>query len=459
MIICPGCGADMHFSPKKQMLVCGYCDAEMSPDAYAEAEGLTASDEKYYDTTIFACPQCGGEVMNTEETAATFCSYCGASVMLESRMGKGLRPKKIIPFSIDQEQVRKQYKDRIRKAIFAPEYLRKDSEIERFRGIYMPYWSYSMTLDQDVKANGEKSERKGDYIITDEYLLTAEFTGTYEGIAFDSASVFEDSISESIAPFDVHKTVDFNPAYLSGFYADKGDVPSEVYESDARQYVKDEVCRTFMNEFSDLKVNADKVKSQVKPENTETAPVLYPVWFLTNRFGKNRVTYAVVNGESGKVAADIPISPAKYLAASVILMIPLYLLLNLFPAIEPPYMMITALVLHLICTVVSWIMKSMINAKDNKDFDKGYNSVNGQSKKKEKQASMNLLEYLPQILILLAGIAIFILSPVSDLTYYSCCSVILGVVALAFIGIIKDYNILTTHKPPQLEARGGDERA
>ncbi len=64
-------------------------------------------------------------------------------------------------------------------------------------------------------------------------------------------------------------------------------------------------------------------------ECKEAASAMLPVWFLSYR-NKDRVAYATVNGQTGKVAADIPVDRRKFLLGSFLLAIPVFLLLNLF---------------------------------------------------------------------------------------------------------------------------------
>ena len=45
---------------------------------------------------------------------------------------------------------------------------------------------------------------------------------------------------------------------------------------------------------------------------------MFPVWFMSYRNG-DRITYATVNGQTGKVAADLPIDIKKYLLFSGVL--------------------------------------------------------------------------------------------------------------------------------------------
>ena len=96
-------------------------------------------------TSIFTCPQCGGEILSTDDTAAGFCSFCGASTVLYSRMQKEHKPAYIIPFAKSKDDCKQAYMSLMKKAIFAPKELKDPKFIDGFRGIYMPYWTYYVT--------------------------------------------------------------------------------------------------------------------------------------------------------------------------------------------------------------------------------------------------------------------------------------------------------------------------
>ena len=75
----------MKFDIKSGQLACEYCHSLFDPYAY-EDKTSDAEVQKDFDATIFTCPQCGGEIPSTDDTAAGFCSFCGASTVLYSRM-------------------------------------------------------------------------------------------------------------------------------------------------------------------------------------------------------------------------------------------------------------------------------------------------------------------------------------------------------------------------------------
>ena len=94
MYECPSCGAGLEFNPKTQKLDCKYCNSSFDPkdleeklkDAKGE-KGFSIENSKdengnekidVYDAIVFRCTQCGAELITTDETIATFCSYCGS---------------------------------------------------------------------------------------------------------------------------------------------------------------------------------------------------------------------------------------------------------------------------------------------------------------------------------------------------------------------------------------------
>mgnify|MGYP007054348315 FL=1 len=71
--------------------------------------------------------------------------------------------------------------------------------------------------------------------------------------------------------------------------------------------------------------------------NTTTKEInysLFPVWFMSYR-NNDRVAYATVNGQTGKVVADIPISFKKFLAGSFITAVPIFILLCFISVLTP----------------------------------------------------------------------------------------------------------------------------
>lgn len=372
MYQCPSCGGGLVFDIPTQQLSCQHCDSKFDP--YEINKESDAETQQYYDVTVFTCPQCGGEIISSDNTAANFCSFCGASTILTSRLSKEKRPSYIIPFKKTKEDCKKQYLKTLRHAIFTPKELKSPAYIDEFRGIYMPYWAYHITHKGTVCLDCSRSHRQGDYICTDHYKLYGDLNSSHKGISYDASSSFDDTISERIAPYDVKNMNRFTPSFLSGFYADTNDVDASIYQPDATK-IANQSAYTYIKNNTHLHsgVHFDSNnnltnKLHARCEHVDTA--MFPVWFLSYR-NKDRVAYATVNGQTGKVAADLPVSIGKYMIGSIILAIPIFILLNMLFTLRPTITLTITSILALLSIILYHIELGQIIRKDLHENDRG----------------------------------------------------------------------------------------
>lgn len=411
MYQCPSCGGGLVFDIPTQQLSCEHCDSKFDP--YEINKESDAETQQYYDVTVFTCPQCGGEIISSDNTAANFCSFCGASTILTSRLSKEKRPSYIIPFKKTKEDCKKQYLKTLRHAIFTPKELKSPAYIDEFRGIYMPYWAYHITHKGTVCLDCSRSHRQGDYICTDHYKLYGDLNSSHKGISYDASSSFDDSISERIAPYDVKNMNRFTPSFLSGFYADTSDVDANIYQPDAIK-IANQSAYTYIKNHASLKsgVHFDTNnnltnKLHARCEHVDTA--MFPVWFLSYR-NKDRVAYATVNGQTGKVAADLPVSIGKYMIGSIILAIPIFILLNMLFTLRPTITLSITSILALLSIILYYIELGQIVRKDSHENDRGLiaaqqkkanNTDNGNNNNNNRNQKKNRSKtFVPMIIFL-----------------------------------------------------------
>ncbi|MBP5224416.1 MAG: TPM domain-containing protein, partial [Lachnospiraceae bacterium] len=384
MIKCPGCGSALQFDPASQQLTCPHCSGSYDPESFRDYPYTEKAEEgrNVFDVVAYKCPNCGAELITTEDKAASFCSYCGSNVLLESQMSRLEYPSKVIPFKVTKEQAEKNYKNRLAASLYAPSALKK-AALDRFRGIYMPYWSYDIRTDDHVSARGKKEHRRGDYIITEHYNVQADVEGSYESAYFDASSKYADELSRSVKPFETNEAVGFSPAYLSGFYADAGDVTQGIYKKDAEDLADRFFDKEAASNREVSRVNAeDSVKKAVKPTSTRSSISMFPVWFMSCRTQDDkRISYAAVNGQTGKVAADVPIDFTKYLIGSLLLAVPIFLLLTFLFTLTPGKAMVISIVLNIVgMLLLNGNINKAIVSEERLD-DKGYISKMGRAEK------------------------------------------------------------------------------
>ena len=455
MIKCPNCTGELKLDPKATKVKCEYCGSIFDPKEL-KTTVKTTKEVETIEGKSYTCSQCGAAVMTFDDTAVTFCSYCGSQAMIEQNMAKQNKPDWIIPFKKDKNDCISAYKSVLNRALFTPNSLKDTAVLEKFRGIYMPYCVYDLESKGNNTFEGSKySHRSGDYQIYNDYKIHADIDSSCSGISYDMSSSFYDDYSQSI-PFNSKEKEEFNVNYLPGFYADKPDVPLETYDKIARNFAMGESKKYLVKEKQFRKYGC--YNPMVSYEVKSRSVALYPLYFLAIRDKKEKnVYYAIVNGQTGKVAADLPVSFPKYIIASLILSVVIFIIINFNLVVNPINLCIFAGVMAFISLAMSISQLSAIEKKKNHSSDEGYMSKMENRKKKEK---VHGFKYIYKQIIAMILPLIFVFSSVADDTYfYGSAIVSLILVLLSFRSLVQEHNILVSNKLPQLEKRGGDENA
>ena len=161
MFQCPSCGAHLKFEIESQKLSCDSCGNKYEPKTFDSGEGAKSSE--FFDVTVFSCQQCGADLLSTDDSAVGFCSYCGASTVLKSRISNERRPSYITPFKKTKDDCKELYKDVLNRAWYSPQAMRDPKYVDKFRGIYMPYWLYDVSFKPDVQLEAKSIKREGKY--------------------------------------------------------------------------------------------------------------------------------------------------------------------------------------------------------------------------------------------------------------------------------------------------------
>ncbi|MCR4991187.1 MAG: hypothetical protein K6A38_10045 [Lachnospiraceae bacterium] len=442
---------------------CSFCNSDFDPYEF-DSKDKDGIESKEYETTIFTCPECGGEIESTDNETTGFCPFCGGSTIFYSRLAKEEKPDFIIPFAKTKDDCKKAYMKAAKRAFFLPKEYKDEKYIDGFRGIYMPYWAYDIGQNGHVTIKGEKTHRSGDYIIHEHYDISGDLDCEYNGLSYDASSSFADDISEKLAPFDVKKKKPFTAGFLSGFYSDRADVNKSLYKSDAKTFSNEQTIKRIKDEPSlsgySIEVSKNKINSKIK----STGRTLFPVWFMSYR-KNDRVAYATVNGQTGRVVADFPIDLRKFFAFAAVLAVLLFLLLNSVFTVKPSTSTIINGVFSVIALILYLIGSLAIKSKENKTNDKGYQSKNGNGiPGTENTHEPDLYKTRPLPLItstlgVIIAVLMFVTRSIHDEYYYFCNLVIAVLVGVTLVSLIKDYNLLITRRLPQFDKKGGDDRA
>lgn len=534
MISCPGCGANLRYDIDSGNMLCSYCGNSYNPYLFDE-KAKDAGKQEWFEGYVYTCPGCGAELVTADQTDVTaFCSYCGSADFIFDRFEDRKRPDGILPFTLTKEQCIENYLRVAKKAVFTSSRYKSREAVESFRGIYMPYWSYSVSQSEVFDLKGSTSVTSGDTVTVTSYDVTGSAKGKYKGIAHDASRAFDDSISECLAPFPTREAKPFTPGYLSGFYADAADTDPEFYDDAVLHFAQNFGRKTLGERLDRRGAPVENLaKAELPAEITEVSSVMFPVWFMSVRSG-NRVSYATVNGRTGKVVADFPISPLRLFGCAAALTGLLFLILNFLVMPTPAVtLIITALILIFSCILnlrenksmrsrdsllrkrrpdkerLDWVSSERFRKTDKKEISDGriilailfgvffvFPSFAAFAASLEDSdpvftvvASLLLLGNLWVFLrlfgmrkpgktkgirrgpgfrgvlnavvtgaLLLAAVIVLITEPLNKY-YYLCCLALISFAALMFVQALLYHQILSGHRPPQFNKKGGEDDA
>lgn len=330
---CPCCGAGLKFSGTEQKLSCEYCDNTFELETvqeYKDALDKTFSEDITWDEQqtpplspeeqgqmrSYICNSCGGEIITDGTTAATFCPYCENPAVLPGNVSGGLRPDAVIPFKTTKEDAQKAFLKLCQGKRLLPKDFTSKNRLDKISGVYVPFWLYecSGNVDGQYKATRVKrwSDSTYNYTKTDHFMLTRAANADFVGIPMDGSTKMDNTIMESIEPFDMKDAVDFNTAYLSGFLADKYDVEAKDGEDRVRQRVSETLDDLLGPSFVGY-ASVIPSSKQLHVQHSKAKYVLLPVWMLHTKYQDKTYVFAM-NGQTGKMTGTLPIDKKRELS-------------------------------------------------------------------------------------------------------------------------------------------------
>lgn len=323
---CPACGAPILYKPNLKKWKCDYCKSEFTLEEmkkYNNAsneknnikEEVKTEKQKEKDNTNYYeynCKDCGAKIIADENTAATFCVYCGNTAILKEKLSGKFAPDMIIPFKNEKEKAIEAFKSLNKGRPLMPNFFNDEKNIEKIKGVYIPFWLY------DVKVNGELDATSttsttwtvGDtvYTKTDTYRLEREGEMSFNKIPVDGSTRFDNDIMNTIEPFNYSELEEYNHAYLSGFLAEKYDVDEETSFKDAEERSLNSARDTIKD---DMGMGIKTIVNDTLASTKLLAKyVLLPVWMINVKYKDKFYTFAM-NGQTGEFVGNIPVDKKK----------------------------------------------------------------------------------------------------------------------------------------------------
>jgi len=317
---CGQCGAPVEPLDK----FCGCCGAEQAAAAVVHEP---AAEQRH-----FRCKNCGAEVAVDPDQRSYTCAFCDSTYVVEFTPEESDRqpPEFVIGFGVTVEKAQERFRRWINASSwFRPGDLKSAQIEEKLKGVYLPFWSFSMLARSDWSASiGEHWWKTETYTTTDKDGKTVTRTRRvrktewwdlggkhhryYSGYLVSGSRGLAQREAARIKPFHLPALKRYRPYFLAGWL-------SEEYSIE-----REEALRTCQQEFhrrEEQHVAAhlpgdtySSLRVETRFGNVNSDLILLPVYLLSYRYGEKLYRF-MLNGQTGKLAGEKPLSVWRILLA------------------------------------------------------------------------------------------------------------------------------------------------
>jgi len=317
---CAACGGPVDPGDK----FCTHCGAPMG-EAPSAAQAATEKPDLVIEgpKKHIECQACGAQIKVDADQRSYTCPFCDSTYVVEHTEATTGRqpPEFVIGFAVTPEQARKKFRRWIRNnSLFRPGDLSKARIEEKLRGVYLPFWRFTMRSHSRWNARiGEYWWRTETYTTTDSkgntvtrtrrvretewWPLSGQHHMYHRDYLVSGSKGLPQEQADRIKPFNLPALKRYNAGYIAGWITEEYSVEKDTALEICRQeFLRREraAVAAFMpgDTHRGLRVSTNF-------SNATSDLCLLPVYLLSYRH-QDKLYRFIVNGQTGKVAGDKP---------------------------------------------------------------------------------------------------------------------------------------------------------
>jgi DNA-directed RNA polymerase subunit RPC12/RpoP len=353
---CSSCGADLLFEPKDGLLTCPYCGhKEAIPESAEQVEEqsfeqhLRIRPEQMTELATNAlevqCQSCGAKSIFMPPEVAGRCEFCGVQIVAQPKSADPiLTPSGVLPFSITQQQASAELKRWLSSRWFAPNDLKYFAQPEAIHGVYLPFWTYDIhsvthytgqrgehyyetETYYERDAQGNQVQRTREVQHTRWYPASGTVLGAWDDVLIPATRSLTTDHLVALEPWDLVALKSYNPAFLSGFKAQR----YQVDLAEGFDRAKEVIAPTIE---SDVRLDIGGDEQRIDSLDTNYRDVtfkhlLLPVYAGAYQFN-GKLFQIVVNGRTAEIQGDRPYSFWKIALLVVAILVVIFILALVF---------------------------------------------------------------------------------------------------------------------------------
>lgn len=334
---CPGCGAELVYEPGTARMACPYCGRRVEIARSAALveerpylEFLRPRPEQLRQIAAGAlevpCSRCGAVVEFVPPEVAGECPFCGTQIVAQPKAADPMvAPEGVLPFGIAPERATAEIRRWLASRWFAPNALKRLARQESIAGVYLPFWTYDARTASDYR--GERGEH---YYVTERYTdrdsqgrsvtktrqvrrtrwhaASGRVARDFDDVLVAATRNLSRGYLDALEPWDLERLTAYEPAYLSGFKAQR----YQVELAEGFEIAKGVMERVIASDVRGAIGGDEQRVHEVRTAYSEVTfkHLLLPVYLGAYRFHEK--SYQVmVNARTGEVTGDRPYSTVK----------------------------------------------------------------------------------------------------------------------------------------------------
>jgi Zn finger protein HypA/HybF involved in hydrogenase expression len=325
---CPACGAEAHWNPAKQALICPFCGtsspAAIDPgtgstvirehDLVAALRGIPDSARGWQAPKISVrCQSCQAISVFDAQKVGQRCEFCGSSSLVPYEQVKdAFRPESLLPLTVSEPNARDLIRAWYGRQWLAPNGFARRALTDTVRAIYLPYWTF------DASAHARWTAEAGDYYWVQQgkkrvrrvrwYPASGELDHMFDDELICASTGVSSALLRKVEPFPTTALVSYDAKYVSGWTVERYQIDLIAAAEESRKRMDahlQKLCASQVpgDTHRNLDVNATYSGQTFKH-------ILAPIWLLTYTYGST-IYQVLVNGVTGKMAGRRPWSRIK----------------------------------------------------------------------------------------------------------------------------------------------------
>lgn len=326
---CPSCGASIEYNPAVAKLKCPYCDYESDIPSPEEEAQQTAQELAFHEAEIrgntewglatktIVCKECAAETIYDALQVADECPYCGSYQVMEANDLDTLAPNGVCPFNVTHKQAAENFQKWVKGKWFMPNEAKRNAKPDSFEGLYLPYWTFdsktssSYSGEYGIKREVKKGKDEVEFV-TDWYRVKGIYQEFIDDHLVSATKRFNQAMMKKIEPFNLKDNKAYRPEYLSGYAAERYSIGLDEGWKVAQKEISSHLKRKIEAKITREK-GADEIrglKISTTHDDVSYKYLTLPIWISSYQFN-NKTYHFMVNGQTGKVGGDAPLSPWK----------------------------------------------------------------------------------------------------------------------------------------------------